>query len=262
MTQIVNTEAVVLKAMKYRETSTIASFYTKQFGKVSGIVKGARRAKSKYGSALQPMSYVALVLYKKDNRDLQTVSQCDLIKSFRHLSEDIEKMAIGMSMIELTANVAHEEEENPPLFSLLVGSLQAVNDATKSVANLLYHFELRLATVLGFQPRFDDCISCRSPVAQEHNAEGGVTYHLGRGGPLCANCSAVPGPLKRLSMRNLRILKDIAACDTIDRVLEIEVDYRAKEEINGVLWDYLRHHVSGMRSLKSHHVFSQILDAS
>ena len=63
---IAKTEAVVLRSMKYRETSRIVSFYTKQFGKISGIVKGARSPKNAFGSALQPMSHVSLVLYKKD----------------------------------------------------------------------------------------------------------------------------------------------------------------------------------------------------
>ncbi|HEV8538897.1 MAG TPA: DNA repair protein RecO, partial [Bacteroidota bacterium] len=101
MSQIVTTEAIVLKSMKYRETSRIVTFYTRSFGKIPGIVKGARQAKSKYGTSLQPMSYVSLVFYRKEGREIQTVSQCDLMKSFRHLAEDMEKMAVGMAMIEL-----------------------------------------------------------------------------------------------------------------------------------------------------------------
>ena len=262
MSTIVKTEAIVLKAMKYRGTSMIVTFYTERFGKISGIVKGARQAKSKYGSSLQPMSYVTLVFYKKEGRELQTVTQCDVVKSFRNLAEDIEKMAVGMSMVELIANIAHEEEENTPLFSLLHESLSTVNDATKNPTNVFYHFESKLASLLGFQPRFDECLVCRSAVLRADNTGESVWYHLGRGGPLCANCSNVPGKLRKLNIRSLRILKRLSECETVQDVLDIEVDYHAKEEINGFLWDYLRHHISGMRALKSSRVFSQILDAS
>ncbi len=262
MSHIVKTDAVVLKSMKYRETSMIVTLYTKQFGKISGIVKGARQTKNKFGSALQPMAYVALVLYKKEKRDLQMVTQCDVITSFRGLTEDIEKMAVGMSMVELIANIAHEEEENEPLFTLLVDSLAAVNHATKYPTNVFYYFELKLAELLGFQPRFDDCISCRTQVVRSDNIGEIIAYHLGRGGPLCANCSAVPGQLKKLSVHSLHILKHITACDAFDVVFDIDIDYHAKEEINGFLWDYLKHHISGMRALKSSRVFSQILNAS
>ena len=262
MSHIVKTEAIVLKTMKYRETSMIVRFYTRQFGKLSGIVKGARQAKNKYGSTLLPMTHVTLVLYKKDGRELQTITQCDLVKSFRYLTEDIEKMAVGLSMIELITNIAHEEEENIPLFSLLVDSLSAVNDATKSSTNVFYHFELKLAALMGFQPHFDECVSCRSVVLRGGNAGDMVTYHLGRGGPLCDTCAAAPGPLKKLSVRSLRILKEIAASEMLDQVLDIDLDHHVKEEISGFLWDFLRHHISGMHWLKSSRVFSQILDAS
>lgn len=260
MSQIVKTDAIVLKSMKYRETSRIVTFYTKQFGKVSGIVKGARQVKNKYGSSLQPMSYVSLVFYKKEGRDLQTVTQCDLVKSYRHLAEDMERMAVGMAMIELIANIAYGEEENVPLFTLLVDSLTAVNDATKSPPLLLYHFELRLAAVLGFQPRFEACISCRTAVQGEDSSRGIITYHLGRGGPLCENCSSVPGPLRRLSAQTLRALKDLSRCESPEQVLTIDLGRQTMEEINGFLMDFLRHHIAGMRSLRSNKVFSQIFD--
>jgi len=259
---IEKTEAIVLKTMKYRGTSMIVTLYTKQFGKMSGIVKGARQAKSKFGSALQPMSHVQVVVYKKEGRDLQTVTQCDALTTHRGLGEDIEKMAVGMSMVELISNIAHEEEENPELFSLLQESLAAVNSATKNPSNVLYYFELRLSHLLGFQPRFDDCISCRAPIFRGENAGEQVTYHLGRGGPLCAGCSSVPGQTRKITVRNLRVLKSISECDTYEAVIEIDIDYRAKEEINGFLWDYLRQHISGMRTLKSSKVFSRIFDAS
>jgi recombinational DNA repair protein (RecF pathway) len=143
-----------------------------------------------------------------------------------------------------------------------VDSLSAVNDATKSPTMLLYHFELKLATVMGFQPRFEDCISCRAAIPGHGDPKRSVAYHLGRGGPLCVNCASVPGPLKKLSVPSLRILKVIAACEVPEEVISIASDSRTREEINGFLWDFLHHHISGMRTLKSSRVFSKILDAS
>ena len=261
MSQVVTTEAIVLRSMKYGETSRIVTFYTKLFGKVSGIVKGARQVKNKYGASLQPMSYVSLVFYRKEGRDLQTVTQCDMITSYRYLAEDMEKMAAGMAMIELVSNISFGEEENVPLFALLVGSLAAVNDATKSPALLLYHFELRLASVLGIRPRFDECIGCRAVVPAEDSSAGSIAYHLGRGGPLCAACASVPGPLRKLSTRTMRVLKELARCETYEQVCAIEPGRQTQEEINGFLVDFLRHHISGLRSLRSERVFSRLLDA-
>ena len=106
---IVKTEAIVLSAMKFRDTSKIVRLYTREFGKVSVVAKGARDAKSKFRSALQPMSHVSAVIYKNDNRELQLLSQCDSITSFHHLTEDMEKMCAALSALELVDVVTHDE---------------------------------------------------------------------------------------------------------------------------------------------------------
>ena len=68
MSYIAKTEAIVLKSMKYRETSKIVTFYTKQFGKITGLVKSARSAKNKFGSSLNLFSHIELVIYKKEGK--------------------------------------------------------------------------------------------------------------------------------------------------------------------------------------------------
>ena len=70
---IVKTDAIVLKSMRFRETSKIVTFYTRRYGKIAAVAKGARETKNKFGAALEPMTGVNLVFYKKEQRDLQLV---------------------------------------------------------------------------------------------------------------------------------------------------------------------------------------------
>jgi len=258
MSQIVKTEAVVLKSIKYRETSKIVTFYTRRFGKIAAIVKGAREAKNKYGSSLQPMSYVFLVLYKKGGRDIQLVAQCDLIISFSHLADNLEKMSVGMSMIELVDMVAHEEEENSPLFSLLVDSLTTLNSADRHMTNLFFSFQIRLASILGFQPKFSACISCGRAVPLEGD-QNKVAYLLSTGAPLCFRCVPLHGHTVTLSMRALRILVRISESTALSDVLGIEIEKKLRGEIESMLWTYLRHQVSAMKPSKTGRVFSKLL---
>ena len=72
---ITKSEAIVLKSMDFRDSSKIVTFYTRSFGKLKGIAKGARQMKSKFGAALEPITRVSLVLYKKEHRDLQLISE-------------------------------------------------------------------------------------------------------------------------------------------------------------------------------------------
>ena len=262
MSTIVKTEGVVLKSMKYRESSKIVTLYTREFGKMSTIVKGARRAKNKYGSSLEPMSYDSVVVYKKEGRDLQTLAQCELIKSFRHLYDDLERMSAGLTIVELVNMIAHEEEGNVPLFALLVESLELLNAAQKNPSNLLYRFEIRLAAILGFRPTFDACISCQAPVESSQEFREDIPFHLSKGGPLCGRCtSRVPGSGNTftLSRSILQVLNCIARNPMHEGVLEIPIDQQSRVQIEHFLWMYLCCHVSGMRSLKSSQVFTQIL---
>ncbi|MBI3193860.1 MAG: DNA repair protein RecO, partial [Ignavibacteriae bacterium] len=109
---ILKTEAIVLRTINFKESSKIVTFYTKELGRVGAIVKGARRANSKIGAALEPMSHVQIVLYIKEGREVQTVGQCDLIHSYHHFAIDLEKLSVGLSIIELVYDIAHEQEQN------------------------------------------------------------------------------------------------------------------------------------------------------
>ncbi len=253
---IARTEAVVLRSMKYRETSRIVTYYTREFGKLAGIVKGARQPKQKFGAALQPMSYVTVVLYKKDGRDLQTVSECDLVKSFRSLMEDLDKMAVGMSIIESVSNIAHEEEGNTHLFDLLVESLTVLDETNGNPANIFLQFEIRLAGILGFRPVFDHCIGCGKTVGP---AVLEVLFDLDKGGPVCAGCrTSLHGHSIRISGGSVRMLAVIEKANPRGELASLEFDRSARHEMEQLLQGFLRRHVSGVRALKSERVFSKI----
>lgn len=257
MHPIVKTEGVVLRSTKYRETSKIVTVYTRGFGKVKAIAKGARQSKNTYGSSLEPMSYVFLVLYKKEHRDIQLISQCDVIQSFRHLSENLDKMAAGMSMIELVEKVSHDEEANEKLFGLLTGALSAVNTAALKPWNLLYGFEIRLAGILGFQPDFEKCVSCGRFV--EKGFGNSIFFFIGKGGPMCPSHADSMGMKVNVSVQSLRILGRLAAAGTFEEMTSIEVDEAHRREIESVLMGFLRFHVEGLHTLKAGKVLSRIL---
>jgi len=245
--------------MKYGESSKIVTFYTRRFGKLSAIARGARRSASKYGSALEPMSHNSIVVYKKEERTLQTLSQCDAINSFRHLCEDIQKMSIGISIIELITRIAHEEEENAPLFALLVDALDTLDSATKNLQNVFYSFDIRFLKISGFQPSFGECAGCSAPLAGDNFVGEEVQFHIGKGGPLCRSCAGITGRKIALPRKALEALEGLSASRSLRASLDIDMDKRLRKDIETFLASYLRYHVSGMSDLKSEKVFSKIL---
>jgi DNA repair protein RecO (recombination protein O) len=260
MSTIEKTEAVVLRSMPYRETSKIVTFYTRRFGRLSTIVKGARRRTSKFGSSLELMAHDLIVVYRKEGRELQTLSECDLLHSYRGLHEDLEKMSAGMAMIELISLLAREEEENAPLFSLLTDSLAAVDGATKNPSHVFYWYEVRIAKILGFQPAFGHCAVCGRSLPENEAADDPIRFDLGRGGPVCRSCTPEPGHTLLVDGALLRALDGVSRAPAPQDAAAMEFDQGMRERIREFMGTYLRTHVHGLRPLKSDKVFSRILD--
>jgi DNA repair protein RecO (recombination protein O) len=259
MSEIVKTEAVVLKTIKYRETSKIVTFFTKEHGKLSGIIKGARSSKNMFGTALEPMSHVSLVVYEKKGRDIQTVTQCEVVQSYRHLFEDLDKMVVGMAVIELVRDIAHEQEKNVPLFDFLVKTLSALNSATGNAVNLFYSFEIHLADILGFHPSFSKCFSCGKQVVSQVEGVKRIEFHLEKGAPICGQCHSVHSQKVAVSVQGMMVLDFLSRQKDIEKVVNVKIEKNIGLEIESLLFAFLRHHVSGVKALKSRRVFRNIV---
>jgi len=255
---LTTTEAIVMKSMKYRDTSKIVTFYTRQFGKLKGIAKGARRKDNKFGASLEPMSFVTLVLYKKEHRDLHLISQCDAVQSFRSIHDSLEKIAVGLSIVELADRLAHDEEENSAFFSLMVETLSALDRSPRNFQVLGWSFQIRSAALLGYAPSLSICAGCGKSLL-ENEGSSAVGFQLADGAMFCSDChkthkaryavgyKALSAPahriLQRLFTSNLESLSGIVCHPSVGN------------EIDETLRLYLRYHFDNMKDLKSTQLF-------
>jgi DNA repair protein RecO (recombination protein O) len=253
---IVTAEAVVLRTRKYRDTSLVATLLTRHQGKIGVIAKGARDRKSRLGPSLQVMNHVTVVYYHKTTRDLQLLTQCDLVRAYRGLSDDMEKMASGMATIELVDAVTPAEEANEELFDLLTQTLSAVNGATKNARNALYYFEMRLLQNLGFRPDLHVCCQCATPL------EGGTPVrgaHMSIHGIVCPSCSGKGFGMEPLSAPAVRVLQRLQEIENPEACTRMTLTPHVRGEVAGVLRRFLLGHVEGLRTLRSEEVFSSLL---
>ena len=258
MSAIVTTNAVVLRSVKFQESSRIVTFYTERFGRLAGIVKGARRSPGRFGSSLQPMSQVSVVVYRKPGREVQTVSQCDLAIAYRRIPLDLGRMAVGLQMVELVTMITHDEEENRPLYDLLSGSLRELDGESDPGWMLLYHFEIRLAPILGFRPDFANCAGCGRPYAEGTTVGVMVRLDIERGGPLCRDCDSPGRRCVLVSDPELQLLKELAVRSPAPGpAAPVKVPERS-ERIEKFLFDFYTFHLPGFRRLRSGEVFRKV----
>jgi DNA repair protein RecO len=179
---IASTEAIILKSMKYRDSSKLLTAYTEEFGRCSLVANGARRAKNKFGSALEPMACSRLTFYKHTGRDLHTLSNAETAVPMRNMTESFERITTGIALCEVVYASQMHEEQNKPLYNLLRSVLIALNAAPSNEQTLLIWFQARYATMLGFALNPSIC-AASGEIVQPGDAEdfilsltGGAPY--------------------------------------------------------------------------------------
>ena len=246
---IKRTEAVVLRRMEYGETSLILRLFTRHRGRMSVIAKGARSAKTRFGSTLQPMSYVQVVYYDRATRDLQTLSEASHVRPFPRLLASLPKMHVGMRVLELTDQLVEDGEANPSMFNLLLDVLTTLDVAEARYENLWAYFQLRMATLLGFAPDLD-----RDAVQALDDAGGALVLDAGAVVP---REWAGGAPSRRASRGALRAFAILARAD-LGTILRMHLRPEVLSETDALADAYLRYHVEHLRPSRSGDVFGQM----
>jgi DNA repair protein RecO (recombination protein O) len=184
MSEIVKTEAVVLSKMDYRDSSSILTLYTKDYGKISVIHKGARSPKSKKGFIAEPLNHLQIIIYRKDSRDLQLLSSADLISHFPRIKEDLDKLKYSLAILELVKNLTPEGEENTKLFNSLTRILFLLDSSDEGPKVTFGRFFLFFLKEIGYEIQLKKCSSCQNNLMNGDNL--GYNSELGI---FCSQCS-------------------------------------------------------------------------
>jgi DNA repair protein RecO (recombination protein O) len=168
---------VVLRTYRLGEADRIVVILTAAHGKVRAVAKGVRKTKSRFGSRLEPMSHVSLLMY--EGRELDIVSQAESIDYFRALRDDLDAMTSAMSVLEAVDQIAQDRHPSPRLYQMLLGALRTL--AAGPSALLVPAFYLKLLAAEGLGPELDVCVRCGSDAPL-------VAFDLDEGGTLCRPC--------------------------------------------------------------------------
>ncbi len=245
---IVETEAVVLHSLSYGDTSKIVTVYSRKYGKIKVVAKGARNPKSnKFGSSLELMTHSSIVLYKKEHKDLHLLSKSEIVYPFNRMQDDSEKIFSGLALIELVNMVMHDEEENELIFSLLVDSLQTIDTSTKNGANVLLAFFVKMFQQFGFGISLDSCSHCARKTVE--NEFPFVQLRLSDGKFVCSFCSQnQTSSGVKISGGILKTLLYLHE-NPVEKSIQLSITMR--EDLFALVQSYLRYHIENVRTLKS-----------
>lgn len=237
-----STRGIILHQVNYSESSIVAKIYTELFGLQSYIINSVRGRKSKFKSNIfQPLSLVEMVVYHKENRGLQRLSEIRSSPQINNISSDIRKTSIVIFLNEILIKVLNEEEHDQSLFDFLFHAIQFLDLSTGSCSNFHLYFLVSLSRFSGFYPlgsynqnnKFFDMMEGRFvPVVSGHP-------HV-IADPYC------------------RLFYEIITT-SFEKMDEINITGHQRRILLTALLDYYRLHMNNFGIIKSQHILEEIL---
>lgn len=179
-------EAIILRTFPLGEGDRLISFFSRSEGRLRGVAAGARKPKSRFGSTLEPLSYIRIWFYERETRELVRIQQCELIESFMEAQREYVTALAFAVISETTEAILGEREPAEANFRLLLVAMRAIKAGTRPALALAY-FAFWSVRLGGWMPRLDRCANC--------GAELQVTAYLTEQASLvCSRCN-LPGQI-------------------------------------------------------------------
>ena len=240
------TEAVVLHIFDYLETSRIVRIATREIGVQSVLARGARRSRSRYGSALDLFASGVAEISTKPGRELHTLMSFDVQRARPRLAEDLGRFTGASALAELALRFSGEET-HPALFDTLIASLDALDQSGgDDTIEVSLGSAWRIVGELGFAPSLDRCSSCEAIVP----AGDVASFSHRAGGVLCASCARLEPVHRTLPARARAALAAWLGGDAVPGLASGE--RRAHQRL---LREFLREHLADGRTLRAFDVW-------
>jgi DNA repair protein RecO (recombination protein O) len=158
-------EALILRTYKFGEADRIVVFLTRDRGKKRGVARGARRARSRFSGALEPLTRTEVAYFEREHRELVGLNYAEPLQSPLSATDGAALGYVGY-FAELIDEWAPEADPNERLFRLGAAALDALVTGTP-VDRLVRYFEYWLLRLQGVYPSLVTCQRCRRPLASE-----------------------------------------------------------------------------------------------
>ncbi len=148
------TKGIVLRTIKYGETSLVVTVFTELFGLQTYMVNGVRTTKKSSSKAnhFQPGAILDLIVYHSDQKSMQRIKEFKWDFLFQEVLSDVIKNSLALYIVELLQKCLKQPEQNLSLFHFCEDILIQLDAAEKEVtANFALYFSLQLPQFFGFK---------------------------------------------------------------------------------------------------------------
>lgn len=244
------TEAIILSSLNLGEADKLVTFFSLERGKLKGVARNARKSFRRFGAGLEPFTHCRLQLHEREHQELLRIESAEIVTQHFSITNDLEKMAVGSVILEVVRELAPEAERNERAFLLIAHVLHMLERGDDPLF-LLRVFEIRLLSLLGYQPKLDHCVSCGREPERE------AIYLALKGSVVCPDCLVSSGDGQvRLSAGAVGFYYQVLRMD-FDKMARLKPSGGILDELDRVLAMHLSH-ILGKR-LKSTEFLKTIL---
>lgn len=221
--EIVKVKGIIISERNYSETSKLLDIFTKEYGIIGVIAKGAKRLKSPLRSVTSKLTYAEFQINYKEGK-LSNLICADVLNPFNEIKKDLLKISYSSFLLELTSGVAKQTSEEK-LFDILESALLKIEEGYDPmiITNIL---ELKYLDFLGIKPELDSCAVCGSTKI--------LTVSTNKGGFVCSNCHTNE---KIVDKKTITILRMLYYVD-ISKISKTSLNDKTKDEIDAFINEY------------------------
>ncbi|MBC21075.1 MAG: DNA repair protein RecO [Planctomycetaceae bacterium] len=234
--------ALILRLVDFSETSQVVTLFTKEFGKIGALAKGAHRHKGPFDSALDLLTRVRVVFLRKSSGGLDLLTEARLEHRFRPPDRDLTPLFAGYYVAELLLGLTDDYDPHPELFESAAQTLQTLSqDGEINISPLILAFEMNALRLLGHLPNLEECVECGKPMSTDQL----VAFGQSSGGVLCQTCRPGKRHIAQINGESLNTLQWYARCKG-------NVDLVPPHQITGEIRGVINHSISHLlgRELK------------
>lgn len=245
------TPAIVLRTRAHAESDKIVTFLSRDWGKITGIAKGAKRSHRRFVNVLEPFTHTQLRFRPSRSGDLLFILGCELIQAFRRPSADLERFALASYVVELADVMVVGREAGHEMYDLVLANLIILEDETSLSPLFSSLFALQILHHAGYAPDLTTCQQCGTVLAEEATT---LSFSSHLGGLLCQRCHGQGGTVLQLSLETLCVLRRYqkAPTDTLTKTQtpsSLDISARTRNEMRALVTRLLSRHLP--RPLKS-----------
>src|SRR5438477_10933458 len=184
---LIVSEAIVLHAFDYLESSRIVRMVTRDAGMRSGLAKGARKSRRRFGSGLDLFAQGTAFLHTKPGRELDTLSGFEDVHPRTDLANDLERFSGAEAIAEIALHFGTDGAD-ADLFDAIADAFDALTaQSTRGARELTLGGAWRIVATLGFAPAVNECAECDAPIP----SDAAALFSHSAGGVLCKRCASL-----------------------------------------------------------------------